>query len=351
MNRAILIVALATALATSAHAQLQTLTQSNDNVTVTVGTGIACNWGAPNYENAGTEILRSYNLTGEGVGTDIAIQSIRFGIDEATSTAGMQDVTVNIYRDPTPGHPAPRIDLVLLHTEVFSITDQVGTIFTATLSTPLTVINNPAEDIVVEIAVDDGFASGEAFFVGANTSGETAPSYYGAPLCGQTEPVAISTLGFTSHYIVDIEYLATGLARPGTGDDLQTRIGLNGAIPALFDSVTMNPGDVATMEHDSPLGGMVNAGATFVIGSTTATGNMIPEPFPGIYVDLGTAFFMLQGGVLGNPLLLSPAGLNYSFSYPGGLSGASLHVQCIVSTSLGANGIIAGSNGLEIQLM
>jgi len=352
MQRILIIMATLAMACAGAVGQLQTLTQSLDNNNVSAGTAIACNFGAPNFENAGTNVMRTYNLPNEGVFTDIEIHAVRFGVDGATSPGGAQDVTVTVYLDPTPGNPAPIIDLIPLHSQVFSVPDMASGIFTATLSTPVLFLQSANADIVAEVSVDNGQAAVEAFFVGANTAGETAPGYYMATLCGQPQPVDISTLGFTSHYIIDLEYMAANVLRPGTGDDLVTLMGVNAELPALANSRTLTVGDVATMTHLSPSGSMVQTGPVFVIGTILPTvGPTIPEPFAGLYVDAANATAIVTGSVAGIPLLLPAGGLTYSFAYPGGLGGFSVYFQCIISTSVGVNGILAGSNSLEVQFL
>ncbi|MBS1758837.1 MAG: S8 family serine peptidase, partial [Bacteroidetes bacterium] len=165
-----------------------TYTQSTNNNTITPGVAIAC----PSGDN---HFWRAYNLS---LSSPLTIKSVRFGVEQ---NATAQTVTVRLY---TSAGAFPGGTRTLVGTTTVPITTASGVFYTANFATPPTVAANAI--VAVEVEVPTG-----NMWPGANTLGESAPSYISSATCGVPAPVTLGSLGFTAHYIIDI-----GGTVPGT---------------------------------------------------------------------------------------------------------------------------------------
>ncbi len=78
--------------------------------------------------------------------------------------------------------------------------DQAATIFSANLTTPVTV---PANSVVIlELNTPDGQPGGNSFFIGSNAAAETGPSYLSAAACGVNVPTTTAAIGFPNMHIL-----------------------------------------------------------------------------------------------------------------------------------------------------
>jgi hypothetical protein len=167
-----------------------TLTQNTSNSIVS-GNSVSCNNGIGSTEN---HYLRRFLLdTDHGIHTPFVITGVSFGIEQASTQAGSQPLTVNVYSIPK-ALPLLYANLVPLGTVTQTLADQSLTIVTFPVSATLT---NPAsDDLVVEVMSYDGEATSALFFIGSNSAGELHPSYISAADCGITEPTTVGGIGF-----------------------------------------------------------------------------------------------------------------------------------------------------------
>jgi hypothetical protein len=164
-----------------------------------VAGSVACNAGGLHTDNS---YFRNYQLALPG---PLTITSVQFGIElaNASGVGTTQPVTVNVYNSPVP-FPAPVASLgTPVGSQTFNIPDQTLSLFTATFTTPPNVPGNA--NLVIEVFTPSGQAAGHSFFIGSNTSAETAPSYIMAAACGIPNPVTIASVGFPNmHMIINV---------------------------------------------------------------------------------------------------------------------------------------------------
>jgi hypothetical protein len=144
---------------------------------------------------------RAFDMNTFTGGLEYDVTSVSFGIEQATSGGGTgQQVTVNLYANH--GAPIPGGDWqsnLIASSGAINIPDQSLTIFPQSITATV-----PAGtlELVMEVTNPDGTAAGNAFFVGSNTSPETAPSYLSAVDCGLNDPTPTGDIGFPNMHIV-----------------------------------------------------------------------------------------------------------------------------------------------------
>lgn len=169
---------------------------------------------------------------------------------------------------------------------------------------------------------------------------------------GMTTPIGPHLTAVKLSGLADLGSGALPLC-PGTGEDLITayslNLGPNIAVGGGTDVLALAAGDLLQLTHTSPGGTFIGIGNVLVIGSTLPTGSAFPVVFPGLCINLATAFGVVIT-VGGAPATLGPAGLTYAFVYSGASPGTSMMIQGVVATGAAANGIFASTDGLELQL-
>jgi hypothetical protein len=138
---------------------------------------------------------RVFTLADYGVTTTLHVTQVEFGIQTATAggSAGSQPATVNLgtYAG-TPGDTTIDLSLVsMVNSLNIKIPDGSATRMTA----PITGDIAPATSVIVELAIPDGTADGNKFFVGTNTDVERAPGYQFSPepTCGTPSPTSMQS--------------------------------------------------------------------------------------------------------------------------------------------------------------
>jgi hypothetical protein len=160
------------------------LTQ-NSNPEITPGTSIACVENDPNtgaaVRHKENRYFRVFDLAAAGVTGDLAIDKVSFGIEQATSPAGSQAAGVR------------------LHT----LTGDLELANLAQIATADVTVPDPAgSTLVVEIYIPDAGTDASLLFIGANTDGQTGPTYLQATDCGLGEPTDLATAGYPDVAIV-----------------------------------------------------------------------------------------------------------------------------------------------------
>ncbi len=170
-----------------------TITHSVDPATVTVGTGVSCSNGGITSDN---QYWRSFILADFGITNDFGVTMVEFGIEQATAgVGGVQPMTVNLY---TTDLVFPTGTLTLIGTADVMVTDQALSLF----QIPVTGTAPAGSELVVEISIPADTGDGNTFFPGANSLGETAPSYISSAGCGLTTPVTYASIGFATCQLV-----------------------------------------------------------------------------------------------------------------------------------------------------
>ena len=143
------------------------------------------------------------------------VNSVSFGVEQATSSSGTQPVTVRLYTTSNfpSGFPG---SLILIAEKNIDLPDQVGTIFQTDLTA---IVPSGTSQLVMEVFTPDGVAAGNTFLIGSNTDPETGPGYLSAADCQFPTPIDFFSLGFPSLHIV---------------------FNVNGSVPLLFLSGAVN---------------------------------------------------------------------------------------------------------------
>lgn len=209
---------------------------------ITAGNSIACtpDEGATTTDN---QYLRTFTLADFGITQDFDINQVSFGIENLSST---RDVTVNLY---TLSGAFTYANLTSIGTTSISLASQSLSI----VDVPVSGTAPSGSTLVVEVAVGD-FSGEDAFFIGSNSLGRTAPSYLASASCGFTEPTDTAEIGFPNMHIVMNVNGTVGDTL--ICDDLSSVIWvdvapLSGVVPAAdsqlvevsFDSTAMTVGD------------------------------------------------------------------------------------------------------------
>jgi hypothetical protein len=168
------------------------ITLSQNNSTNIVAGSVSCNSGGLHTDNS---YYRVFDLAPMGLAGPLTINQVRFGIESANAASGSQPVTVRLH---TLSGAFTLANLTLIASQTYSIPNQTLSLYTATLTTPVTV--QPTATLVLEIFTPAG--AGNSFFIGSNALGQTAPSYILAAPCGVSQPTNLATLGFPNMHIV-----------------------------------------------------------------------------------------------------------------------------------------------------
>jgi hypothetical protein len=191
---------LAAVLAPGAFAQSFCWTESLDNVNVLAGSGVACAYGGG--ITADNQYWRRYNPAARGQSANFDITDITFGVEVSTSGTGTQPATLKVFRDTTPGNPAPKASLVLLGSQAIQIPNLTNQLHNVVLTTPISCNNNGGDDIVLCLEIPDGFAASIQFFFGGNAVGQNSPTYISSAACGIPEPTDTAAIGFPNSMMI-----------------------------------------------------------------------------------------------------------------------------------------------------
>jgi subtilisin family serine protease len=176
-----------------------TITESTSQE-ITSGNSVACSSdnGVTTTEN---HYWRAFDMATFTGGAEYDVTSVSFGIEQATSGTGTgQQVTINLYANNGAPFPGGDWQSNLIGTSgPINLPDQSGTIFEQAITATV-----PAGtlELVMEVTNPDGTAAGNAFFIGSNAAGETAPSYLSAVDCGLNDPTPTGDIGFPNMQIV-----------------------------------------------------------------------------------------------------------------------------------------------------
>ncbi|MCH8968375.1 MAG: hypothetical protein IIA66_04580 [Planctomycetes bacterium] len=183
----------------SCEGSTATVTQSN--TTSNGNNQVACVAGGNTTENAWA---RCYDLAAEGVSEDLTINSVTFGVQQATIDG--IDVNVNLYLDSDgcpPGEPG--VDAILLDS-VSTVVNTADEDTFITLNFPGGPVAPAGSTLIVEIeAPADGTEEPlHAFRAMSNPDGQCGSSYLRAADCGLGSWTALEDIGFPDAHLVQI---------------------------------------------------------------------------------------------------------------------------------------------------
>ena len=163
------------------------ITQSLD-LTLLETVSIGCRGGDDSY-------LRRFDLWRDhGIVNQLDVTSIDVGVEYAEGAT----VTVNLYTIPA-NQPLIWANLSLIGSATAPVADT--TLSVVNLPVSGTVVQPAAEDLVVEIFAPDSTGL-FSFFIGANSLGQTGPTYLSAPICSAVEPTDSAQLGYPDMHML-----------------------------------------------------------------------------------------------------------------------------------------------------
>ncbi|WP_211242986.1 calcium-binding protein [Sinimarinibacterium sp. CAU 1509] len=130
-----------------------------------------------------------------GIAGAFTVNTVRIGVQEA-GTSGSQPIELRLYSIPSTA-PLVFANLTSIGSAAATVND--GTLFFMDIPVSGTVLDPTTEDLVVDIHVPGG---APYFFPGANSAGQTGPTYLAAATCMLPEITDIATQGFPDDNIV-----------------------------------------------------------------------------------------------------------------------------------------------------
>ncbi|MPZ26364.1 MAG: S8 family serine peptidase, partial [Micromonosporaceae bacterium] len=192
-------------------------------------------------------VLQDFEIAGAFEVTEVA-----FGIEVINGPP--HPVTVNLFRMIDPGG-----EFVYENFETLGSAEQIFPSQALTVvEMPVFGIAPPGSTLVVEVETPDLRGQG-GFFVGSNTGGQTAPSFFRSASCSIPEPVNLAEIGLPEMHIVmnvtGIADVATpACAAPGdvpwlavSPDSGSAGAGESSEVTVSFDSSGLEPGEFAAL--------------------------------------------------------------------------------------------------------
>lgn len=167
--------------------------------TVTADNSSACGTTAGTAENS---YYRAFKLSDNGITGAFNVSKVSFGVENATAgmgTAQAAQVKLYSYSGALTGTTLNTAQLTAINAINIMI-DNAAT--PTTKDVDITGVIPAGGTLVVEIALPNGQAVGNFFYMGSNAGGETKPGYLRAPACTYTSPVTLSSIGFATMNLV-----------------------------------------------------------------------------------------------------------------------------------------------------
>ncbi len=169
--------------------------------TVTADNSSACRNAAGTAESS---YYRAFKLSDNGITGAFNVTKVTFGVENATAgtvgaTAQAAQVKLYSYSGALGGATLNTAQLTAINALNIMI-DNAATPTSKTVD--ITGIIPAGGTLVVEIALPNGQAAGNFFYMGSNAGGETKPGYLRAPACTYTSPVTTTSIGFATMNLV-----------------------------------------------------------------------------------------------------------------------------------------------------
>jgi len=177
--------------------QTKTMSQTTDRTTITSANSVAC---ADNTSGNTTDnsYYRVFDLSANGVNSTYSVSSVHIGVEQASSTAGSQQVDVRLY---TLSGAVSVANLTQIGTASASVSDATGSF----VDVPITASVPGGSQLVVEVHTADGTTAGNTFYIGSNAGGESAPGYIMAADCSVTDMTTDTAIGYPDmHMLVEV---------------------------------------------------------------------------------------------------------------------------------------------------
>jgi hypothetical protein len=130
------------------------------------------------------------------LGTGLILESVRVGIENSNPGIGFseQPLVLRVYQDLDGGDIDAVGDMILLHEQTFAVPTFELSNYCLTLDSPVEI--PCGMETVIEFHLPDGTSEGHLLILGSNNLGESDPTWFSAPFCGNDLPVRMTDLGF-----------------------------------------------------------------------------------------------------------------------------------------------------------
>ena len=182
-----------------------TLTETASE-TITVGAKFGC--ASASSFTRENSYYRVFTLSDYSITTTLHVTQVDFGIDTATAgSGGTQPATINVgtYGGPLGAATLDVAQVSPINSANIQIPDGSGTKMTVPIAADIA----STTSVIVELAIADGVAAQNTFYIGVNAEGERQPGYTRRPSCGASSPATMASLGFGE---TDIVLTVTGNA-------------------------------------------------------------------------------------------------------------------------------------------
>lgn len=175
----------------AANLSSQVITQNTTpNVVVSLAS-VACAGPQPTTYTSENYYSRAFTLADYAINYDYKITKVAFGVESANKTF---NVNVNVL-SLTGNYPTGTTALLATTPVSVGTSNALGMVDTGSA---LTQVIPAGGKFVVEIFHSSDVAGGEMFYMGANGSGESKPSYIRSASCSIPTPVTTTAIGFPS---------------------------------------------------------------------------------------------------------------------------------------------------------
>ncbi|MEO1008892.1 MAG: GC-type dockerin domain-anchored protein [Planctomycetota bacterium] len=181
------------------------LSHSVDEGTITPGVGAACTTIDDPSTGRDNSFWRGFFLPDFGVDDSLRVTRVEFGVETlALPTLGEADIAINLYSPIDWPMPPSSFDLV--GSTTITLTERSLDVVAADIHGVV-----QGGWLVVEVAVPDfslasGGLTGDVFIPGANSAGQTAPSYVSSDGCGLPEPTDFADIALPdTHLVISVE--------------------------------------------------------------------------------------------------------------------------------------------------
>ncbi len=218
---------------------------------ITPLTGIACSSAGSTAQNS---YWRVFDLDEFGLTSGLTTSSVDIGIETANIFAAPPVSTVRLY---TLDGAFTTANLTLVAEAEYTIQDADDATI---LNVPVTGDFAAGDVLVVEWDVPNLQDSGSGVFIGANTQGQTGPTYVSAADCGLVEPTDLASIGFPDvAWVLNVNgtvdsapFVAvdpnSGTVEAGGEQELTVTVDAADADPGMYEYVLA----IATDSPDTP---------------------------------------------------------------------------------------------------
>ena len=171
----------------------QAVTLSQNQSPTPNGQSFACSQTPGNYTRENS-YYRVFQLSDHGITGTLQFSQVSFAVQQAN--AGGVAVTqaaqlkIGAYGGTAGGSSIDLAQITPITATAVSIPDSGTSVVNVPITGSIT-----GGNLVVELAIPDGAAAQNVFFIGTNAAGETKPGYIRSPICNVVTPTGMNGLG------------------------------------------------------------------------------------------------------------------------------------------------------------